>query len=97
VQAGLHALRLQLSTSCRAGTPWSARNALDVIAILDMPAWAALLGLIDECPVLHAALSASRNPRVRTVSASDFEFISGNSQIVSVREFLQSLPEALQS
>jgi len=34
----------------------------DVIAILDTPAWAALLGLIDECPVLHAALRASRNP-----------------------------------
>jgi hypothetical protein len=97
VQVGLHALRIQLSTSCRAGTPWRARNALDVIAILDMPAWAALLGLIDECPVLHAAISASRNPRARSLSASDFEFISGNSQIVSIREFLQSLPETLRS
>ena len=61
-QTELDALRIELSTCCRAGMPWRARDALDVIAILDMPAWAALLGLIDECPVLHAALRASRNP-----------------------------------
>src|SRR5262249_28595097 len=51
VQTGLDALRIQLSRSCSERTPWRARDALDVIAILDMPAWAALLGLIDECPV----------------------------------------------
>jgi Family of unknown function (DUF6178) len=95
VQTGLDALRIELSTCCRAGMPWRARGALDVIAILDMPAWAALLGLIDECPVLHAALSASLNPRMRSVSASAFEFISENSQITSIREFIQSLPETL--
>ena len=95
VQIGLNALRIKLSTCCRAGMPWRARDALDVIAILDMPAWAALLGLIDECPVLHAALRASQNPRTRSVSPSAFEFISQNSQIASIREFMQSLPEAL--
>jgi Family of unknown function (DUF6178) len=95
VQTGLDALRMELSTWCRAGMPWRARGALDVIMILDMPAWAALLGLIAECPVLHAALSASRNPRTHAVSASAFEFISENSQITSVREFIQSLPETL--
>jgi hypothetical protein len=95
VRTELIALRLALSTNCQAGMPWRARKALDVIAILDMPAWAALLGLIDECPVLHAALSASRNRRVRSVNASAFEFISENRQIASVREFLQSLPEIL--
>jgi hypothetical protein len=95
VQTGLDALRIELSTCCRAGMPSRARGALDVIAILDMPAWAALLGLIDECPVLHAALNASRNPRMRSVSASAFEFISENSQITSIREFIQSLTETL--
>jgi hypothetical protein len=95
VQIGLNALRIKLSTCCRAGMPWRARDALDVIAILDMPAWAALLGLIDECPVLHAALRASQNPRTRSVSPSAFEFISQNRQIASIREFMQSLPEAL--
>ena len=33
--------------------------------------------------------------RTRAVSASAFEFISENSQIASVREFMQSLPETL--
>src|SRR5438552_13941186 len=51
VQIGLNALRIKLSTCCRAGMPWRARYALDVIASLDMPAWAALLGLLDERPV----------------------------------------------
>ena len=95
VQSGIDALRAELSAGCRSGMPWRARDALDVIAILDMPAWAALLGLIDECPVLHSALSASRNPQARSFSASAFEFISENSQIASIREFIQSLPETL--
>jgi hypothetical protein len=95
VQTGLHALRIELSRCWRGGMPWRARDALDVIAILDMPTWAALLGLIDECPVLHAALRASQNPRTRSVSASAFDFISQNSQIASIREFIQSLPETL--
>jgi len=94
-QKGLNALRVEMKRQWLAGTPWHAREALDVIAILDMPAWAALLGLIDECPVLHAGLGASRSSGTRAVSASAFEFISQNSQIVSVREFMQSLPETL--
>jgi hypothetical protein len=95
VQTGLDALRRNLTVCCRAGMPWRARDALDVIAILDTPAWAALLGLIDECPVLHAALNASRNPKARSIGASAFEFISENSQIASIRAFIQSLPETL--
>ena len=95
IQAELDELRIQLSSCCRIGMPWRARNALDVIAILDMPAWTALLGLIDECPVLHAALRASQTPRTRSVSASAFEFISENSQIAFIRRFIQSLPDTL--
>ena len=53
------------------------------------------VGRLRECPVLHAALRASRNPRTRSVSASAFEFISENSQITSIREFIQSLAETL--
>ena len=66
-----------------------------MIAILDMAAWAVLLALIDECPVLHAGVGASKDSWTTSVSASDFEFISENSQIASVREFMQSLPERL--
>ncbi len=94
-QTGLNALRLAMKKQWRAGAPWRARDALEVIAILDMPAWAALLGLIDECPVIHAGLSASTRPRARSVSATAFEFISENTQIATVHEFMQGLPETL--
>jgi hypothetical protein len=54
-----------------------------------------LLALIDECPALHAGIGASQDSRKLSVSASDFEFISENNQVASVREFMQSLPETL--
>jgi uncharacterized protein DUF6178 len=92
-QAGLDALRIELTRHCRDGAPWRARDAMDVMMILDMPAWATLLGLIDECPVIHAGLGAS--PGARTVSASAFEFISENTQVASVHAFVESLAETL--
>jgi hypothetical protein len=95
VKRAVGALRRALKAQLDSGKPWLAREALDVIAILDMPSWAALLGLIDECPVMHAAIAASRNTGTRAVSASAFEFVSENSQLVSVHEFMQSLPDRL--
>ena len=95
IQMGVDALRTELGKHWRAGAPWRARDALDVIMILDMPAWAVLLALIDECPVLHAGAGTSRYTRTLSISAFDFEFISENSHIASIREFLQSLPETL--
>jgi Family of unknown function (DUF6178) len=95
IQTGLDALRIEMARHWQAGAQWRARDALDVIMILDMPAWAALLGLIDECPVMRGAIGVPRGSRTRAVSASAFEFISENSQIASVREFMRSLPEAL--
>ena len=65
IQAGLDALRIEMTRHWQAGAPWRARDALDVIAILDMPAWATLLGLIDECPVIHAGIGASRGSGTR--------------------------------
>ena len=53
IQSGLDALRTGLTKHWRAGAPWRAADALDVITTLDMPAWAALVGLLNECPV-HA-------------------------------------------
>lgn len=95
IQAGLNALRSSLTKYRQAGTPWRARDAMDVLASLDLPTWAVLLALIDECPVLHAGVAASGDSRTLSVSASDFEFISENSQLASVREFMQTLPETL--
>ena len=91
---GLDRLRRNLIRHLANAEPWRARDSLDVILALDPPAWAALLGLIDEFPVLHAAIGASgRNDR--TISPTDFSFVAGNLDIAAVREFTQSLPSAL--
>jgi len=95
IQAWLDRLRLRMTKHWRAGTPWRARDELEVIAVLDTQAWAVLLGLIDECPVLHPFADVSQDRRMLSVTASDFEFISENSQIGSIHEFMQSLPERL--
>ncbi len=95
IQLGLYQLRRELTRHWRAGAPWHARDALDVIAILDMPAWAALLGLIAECPVMLANVGASGPSRPLSISVSAFQFISESSQITNVREFMQLLPETL--
>ncbi len=96
-QAALDTLRVTMTKHWREGAPWRARDGLDVIAILDMPAWAALLALTDEFPVLHAAIRASLTGQVREVSASAFEFISENGQISLVHDFMHSLAERLRS
>ena len=66
----------------RAGTPWRARDALDVIAILDTPAWAALLGLDRRMPGrARGPWRVAGIPKLRSIGPSAFEFISENSQI----------------
>ncbi len=95
IRQGLDALRRELTRQCATGTPWLARDALDVIAVLDLPAWASLLGLLDECPVLPAALRATLERRTGGVSATAFEFISTTRQIGEVRAFLERLLDIL--
>ncbi|HEY9463581.1 MAG TPA: DUF6178 family protein [Vicinamibacterales bacterium] len=95
IQAGLEALRRTLLRHARAGAPWDARPALDVLTALDMPAWAALLSLIDQLPTMHAAVSATVTGATRPIEASAFEFISENAQIQQVRDFMRLLPDRL--
>ncbi|MBO0857398.1 MAG: hypothetical protein J2P21_02900 [Chloracidobacterium sp.] len=95
IQVGLDALRVKMAKHCKSGEPWRARDAMDVISILDAPAWVVLLALIDECPALHAGVGASQDSRTLSVSATDFEFISENDQITAIRKFIRSLPESL--
>ena len=90
----LRVLRRDLTRHVRDSAPWRARDALDVIVMLDAPSWAALGALMDECPVMHAAIGASRQ-RCRAINPSDYEFISQNSQIAVVRDFMESLPARL--
>ena len=94
-ETDLAALRATLRRHWRAGTAWEARDALDVIATLDLPAWATLLGLIAECPVALATIETAGRPRPRTVDPSAFVFISERAQIDAVATFLDTLPEAL--
>jgi hypothetical protein len=75
-----------LGKQCDAGTPWRARDALEVLAMLDMPVWVSLLGLMDECPVIPAALVATLEGRTRPVSATAFEFISTITQIQTISD-----------
>ena len=93
IEEGMDALRIGLTRQREAGTPWLARDAIEVIAMLDMPAWASLLGLLDECPVMPAALTAAVEGRIGAVSATDFEFISTRSQLGTVREFMARVPD----
>ncbi len=95
IQAGLDTLHIEMAKYWQAGTPWRAQEALDIIALLDQQAWAVLVALIDECPVLHASLAVPKGSRPFATRVSDFEFISENSQIMLVREFMQSLAETL--
>ena len=95
LQIGVLRLRRDLTRHLEHGAPWRARDALEVIAMLDMPAWAALLGLIAECPVMLANVSRSRATRPHAIDTTAFEFISANTHIAWVHDFIQSLPEAL--
>jgi hypothetical protein len=94
IQLQLNTLRRELKRHVRDRAPWRAQHALDVIMVLDAPSWAALLALLAECPVVHAAVGASRR-NGRSINATDFVFITRNSQIAAVRDFLESLPSAL--
>jgi len=91
----LWALRIKLEKQREAGTPWLARDAADVLAMLDMTAWISVLGLLDECPIVPAALTAVLERRTTPVSPTAFEFISTTDQIGDIRLFMKTLPGVL--
>ena len=93
LQIGLARLRTALVKHVQAGTPWGARASLEVMASVDLLAWAGLLGLIDECPVMHAAVKAASGPKPLSVRPDDFDFISDNTQIEMIEPFLSSLDQ----
>ena len=66
-----------------------------MIASLDPPTWASLLGLLDECPVLPAAMRATLEGRTGAVSATAFEFIATTGQIVEFERFVAKLLDLL--
>jgi hypothetical protein len=95
IRRGLVALRRTLVKERDAGTPWRARDAAEVLAMLDTTAWTSVLGLLDECPILPDALSAVLEGRTTRVSPTAFDFIATSAQIGEVRLFMRKLPELL--
>jgi hypothetical protein len=95
IQRDLQGLRRELARQRAARTPWRAREALDAIAMLDMPAWASLAGLLGECPVMPAAVTAILESQTSAVSATAFEFISTRRQIAVIHAFTAQLGEIL--
>lgn len=97
LQASLNVLRIRLLRAIEDGTPWRAAEAFDVLTSLDLPAWAALIGLIAECPVIHGGLVASIDRSVRQVDPHAFQFIADPDQLALVQRFLIVLPEILRA
>ena len=92
---GLVVLQRELVAQRDAGTPWRARDAAEILAMLDMTAWISVVGLLNECPVLPAALTAVLEGCTTAVSPTAFEFISTAAQIGDVRVFMRKLPDVL--
>jgi hypothetical protein len=95
LRSELRALERRLAKARQAGTPWLARDAADVLATLDTTAWVGVLGLLDECPILPAALTAVLERRTTSVSPTAFDFIATRAQIGDVRLFTRALPTLL--
>jgi Family of unknown function (DUF6178) len=87
VQCDLDRLRRELKRERGDGTPWRAAESLEVIAILDTPAWACLCGLLSECPVVPDALAAILDGRAKALSATAFACFTTRAQIDRVHEF----------
>jgi hypothetical protein len=94
-QQALVALRQNLRRHLRDRMPWRAAAGLDVIAILDTPAWAALVGLIADCPIVHAAIPAICERRRTAIDPAAFEFFADDAQFAMVERFLERLPTIL--
>jgi hypothetical protein len=95
IQRDIYQLRRELERNRDAGTPWLSQDALEVLAIIDMPAWACLCGLLSECPVLPATMTAILDRHAGSVSATAFECFTTHGQIRKVHEFAATLRDIL--
>lgn len=94
IQGMIVELAQRIRTQLAAGTPWLERDNLSVIAILDPPAWATMVNLIDEFPVIpRNACIPSERPALRVTM--EWEFISEYRHVRWARDFAASLAEKL--
>ena len=89
----LNGLRAQLVRAIGSGSPWRVRDDLDIILQLDTASWAGLLALLDECPIINAAIRQSG--AARTISLQEFEFLSTGEDVKAARAFVARLPAML--
>jgi hypothetical protein len=92
---GLAVLSRELRKQYLSGTPWHARDRLELLSSLDLSTWAALTALFGECPVMLANVSASPDHPPLRVDPTEFQFIATAADIAAVRAFLHSLPHLL--
>jgi hypothetical protein len=93
--AGLRKVMHSLQAHLAGGRPWLVRPHLDALAVLDAPAWSALLGLLSECPVIPDAVTAIVVRRTGPIDPDAFSFIATTADMDAVRAFMARLPELL--
>jgi hypothetical protein len=91
----MRTLSRALASARAAGAPWTARDAAEALAMFDMTGWISVIGLLDECPNIPAALRAMLDGRTSSVSATAFDFFSTTAEIGDVRVFMRMLPRVL--
>jgi hypothetical protein len=63
--------------------------------MLDTTVWVSVIGLLGECPVVPAAVTAVLGGSTTSVSPTAFDFISTKAQIRDVQAFMQKVPHLL--
>ena len=86
-------LRTQLGRAIGDAAPWRVRDALDALLPVDAAAWAGLVALLDECPVLHAAVGDPH--AARAIEVDDVRFFSSGADVSLARAFVRNLPARL--
>lgn len=95
VQRDVDALLRRIERSRDTDGPLNAGDALDVLTTFDMLTWTSLCGLLNECPVVPAAMTALLERHKGSVSATAFECFTTRKQVTMAREFGARLGDLL--
>lgn len=94
--ADVRALRMALQRALAQGRPWDAMPRLEVLAILDLPTWSTLTGLLAELPVVPQGC-LDEQPVKRLRQTTEVEFIGSTRHLAWVRSFSGGIGERLSS